>query len=343
MTAAISLPISVLDLSPISSGRSGADALNETIALARHTEALGYQRFWVAEHHNIPSVASSSPIVMIASVAAATSTIRVGAGGIMLPNHSPLQVAEAFRVLEALHPGRVDLGIGRAPGTDQLTALTLRRSREALSANDFPQQFAELMAYVDGFPADHPFAPISAQPNDVPLPPIWILGSSLYGAQAAGLLGTAFAFAGHFGDADPAEAFDAYRSNFRPNGRPGSLEEPHSMLAVAAITAETQEHTAELGRAAALSMVRLRQNRPGPLPSPQEAAAHEWSDLEESMASSFARFTTIGTPERVAAGVTARAEACGADELMVTTNIHDAVERQLSYTLLMNQLRAHEQ
>nr|WP_279672277.1 LLM class flavin-dependent oxidoreductase [Flexivirga meconopsidis] len=339
VTDALPIPLSVLDLSPISTGRTASDALHESIELARHTESLGYERYWVAEHHNIASVASTSPTVMIATIAAATQTIRVGAGGVMLPNHAPLQVAETFRVLEALHPGRIDLGIGRAPGTDQLTAFALRRSREALTADDFPQQFAELRAYVDGFPDDHPFAPISAQPVDVPLPPIWILGSSLYGAQAAGLLGTPFAFAGHFGDADPGEAFDMYRQSFRPNGQDGGLTEPHSMLAVSAIVAETPARAAALERAAALSTVRLRQNRPGPLPTPEEAAAHEWTPQEEAIVAKLGRFVTSGTGREVAAGIRRRALACGADELMVTTNVHDPEERQASYTLLMEAMR----
>ncbi|AKU16852.1 LLM class flavin-dependent oxidoreductase [Luteipulveratus mongoliensis] len=330
----MTLPLSVLDLSPVSSGRTSGDAVRETIELAQSTERDEYQRFWVAEHHNIASVASTAPPVMIASVAAATATIRVGAGGIMLPNHAPLQVAETFRVLEALHPGRIDLGLGRAPGTDQLTALALRRSREALGADDFPQQYAELIAYVDGFPEEHPFRPISAQPTDVPLPPVWILGSSLYGAQAAGAFGTPFAFAGHFGTADPVEAMDAYRSSFRPQQREGAMQEPHSLLAVAAITSADSERARQLGRAAALSMVRLRQNRPGPLPSPEEAHAYSWTDLDESIGQAFGQFATVGTPEEVAAGIRRRAEACGADELMITTNVHDAAERRESYSLL---------
>ncbi|RNI24928.1 LLM class flavin-dependent oxidoreductase [Flexivirga caeni] len=334
------MPLSVLDLSPISAGRTASDALRETIALAQETESLGYERFWVAEHHNLPSVASSSPVVMITAVAAATERIRVGAGGIMLPNHAPLQVAETFRVLEALYPGRIDLGLGRAPGTDQLTAFALRRSKEALIADDFPQQFAELRAYVDGFPDDHPFAPISAQPTDVPLPPVWILGSSMYGAQAAGLLGTNFAFAGHFGSVDPREAFDAYRASFQPNGRPDCPSEPHSMLAVSAIAAETPERATELDLAASLSTVRLRQNRPGPLPSPEEALAHEWTPEEHGLVERLGRFVTSGTGPEVYAGITARATASGADELMITTMVHDAAERRASYRLIMAAARA---
>ncbi|XAS75253.1 LLM class flavin-dependent oxidoreductase [Dermatophilaceae bacterium Sec6.4] len=333
------IALSVLDLSPVSSGRTGADALRETVRLAQTAERLGYERFWVAEHHNLPSVTSSAPVVMIATVAAQTDRIRVGAGGIMLPNHSPLQVAEQFRVLEALHPGRIDLGIGRAPGTDQLTAYALRRSREALAADDFPQQYAELLAYVDGFPEGHPFEPISAQPADVPLPPVWILGSSMYGAQAAAAFGTAFAFAGHFGEADPSEAMSAYRDGFQPSGRPGALTRPHSMLAVGAIVADDQTAADAHGRAAALALIRLRQNRPGPFPSPKEAADHHWTVAEETMADRMTRFTTIGTGDQVADGLRARATRCGADELMVTTNVHDPAQRQRSYELLMKHFR----
>ncbi|HEX8973081.1 LLM class flavin-dependent oxidoreductase [Oryzihumus sp.] len=330
----MTLPLSVLDLSPVASGRPPSQALHETVELARSTEAAGYSRFWVAEHHNIASVTSSAPEVMIATVAAATSRIRVGAGGIMLPNHAPLKVAETFRVLEGLHPGRIDLGIGRAPGTDQLTAFALRRSREALAANDFPQQYSELLGYVDGFPEGHPFAPIVAQPTDIALPPVWILGSSLYGAQAAAAYGTGFAYAGHFGEADPAEAIRLYREGFRPSGREGDPTQPRAILAVAAIVADTAEEADLLGQAAALSMVRLRQGRPGPLPSPEQAAAHPWTEAERGMAQAFSRFATVGTPDVVWEALQRRAKEADADELMVTTNVHDPARRRRSYDLL---------
>ncbi|UPK73813.1 LLM class flavin-dependent oxidoreductase [Nocardioidaceae bacterium SCSIO 66511] len=323
--------LSVLDLSPIGSGRGGAAALHDTIDLARHAEELGYARYWLAEHHNIGSVASSAPSVMIASVAAATSRIRVGAGGIMLPNHAPLQVAETFRVLEALHPGRIDLGLGRAPGTDQLTAIALRRSREALTVDDFPDQYRELLAYVDGFPADHPFAPIKAIPEDVPLPPVWILGSSLYGGQAAAAFGTAFAFAGHFGSADPAEAVAGYRERFQPSER---LSEPRVMLGVAAIAADTHERAEELALANDLSMVRLMQNQPGPLPTPEEAAAHPWTDQERALAAGRRRFISVGTAEEVRDDLERRRKEADADELIITTQVHDPAERRRSYELV---------
>ena len=332
--AQTSVPLSVLDLSPVSSGTPASAALQETVTLARLADDLGYERYWLAEHHAIRSVASSSPTVMIATVAAATRRIRVGSGGVMLPNHSPLVVAETFRVLEGLHPGRIDLGLGRAPGTDQLTAYALRRSREALGADDFPEQLAELLAYVDGFPADHPFGQIHVMPDDVGLPPLWILGSSLYGGQAAGTFGTGFAFAGHFGSADPAEAVEGYRRTFRPSGRPGAPQQPRVVLAASAIVSETEDRAEQLAVAADLSILNLRSGRPGPLPSPQEAAEHPWTAAERSAAAGFRRATSVGTPEQVRESLLERARYAGADELMVTTSIHDPAERRRSYELL---------
>jgi luciferase family oxidoreductase group 1 len=327
-----SVPLSVLDLSPIPSGRPASSALHDTVALAQAVESFGYRRFWLAEHHNIGSVASSAPMVMIATVAAATSTIRVGSGGIMLPNHAPLAVAESFRVLEGLHPGRIDLGLGRAPGTDQLTAYALRRGLRAQSESDeFPQQFSELLAYVDGFPDEHPFKPLRAIPDDVPLPPLWILGSSLYGGRAAAAFGTGFAFAGHFGSADPAEAVAGYRDNFVPSER---LAEPRVILGVAAIAAETEERAEALARANDLSMVRLMQNNPGPVPTPEEAAAHPWTEQELQLAAQRRRFMSVGTPDQVRGDLERRRTYAGADELVITTQVHDLAERVLSYELL---------
>jgi luciferase family oxidoreductase group 1 len=323
------VPLSVLDLSPIPSGRSASSALHDTVALARAVEGFGYRRFWLAEHHNIGSVASSAPMVMIATVAAATSTIRVGSGGIMLPNHAPLAVAESFRVLEGLHPGRIDLGLGRAPGTDQLTAYALRRGR--VEGEEFPQQLAELLAYVDGFPEGHPFATLRAIPDDVPLPPLWILGSSLYGGQAAAAFGTGFAFAGHFGSADPAEAVAGYRERFEPSSR---LAEPRVVLGVAAIASESESRAEALARANDLAMVRLMQNRPGPVPSPEEAAAHPWTEQEEQLAAQRRRFVSVGTPDQVREDLERRRTYAGADELVVTTQVHDLAERVLSYELV---------
>ncbi|MFL5666064.1 MAG: LLM class flavin-dependent oxidoreductase, partial [Ktedonobacteraceae bacterium] len=213
-------PLSVLDLSPVDSGSSSGQALQNTIKLAQLADRLGYTRYWLAEHHNTSMLASSTPEIMIGHVAQATKRIRVGSGGVMLPNHSPLKVAETFRVLEALHPGRIDLGIGRAPGTDPRTALALRRSREALGADDFPEQLAELLAFSgegEGFPDSHPFRSVQAIPTDVHLPPIWLLGSSDYSAQAAATLGVGFAFAHHINPNFAVPAIEIYRAIFEPS------------------------------------------------------------------------------------------------------------------------------
>ncbi|MFC6149174.1 MULTISPECIES: LLM class flavin-dependent oxidoreductase [Mumia] len=323
--------LSVLDLSPIGSGRPASSALHESVALAVEADRIGYHRYWLAEHHSIPSVASSAPPVMMATVAAATERIRVGSGGVMLPNWSPLAVAEWFRVLEGLHPGRIDLGLGRAPGTDQLTAYALRRSAEAVTSDQFPALYAELRAYADGFPPDHPLAPVHAIPTDVALPPVWILGSSLHGGPAAGALGTAYSFAGHFGAADPAEAVRLYRESFTPSAQ---WQEPRVMLGVAAIVAETRERAEALALAAELVMVRLMQNRPGPVPTPEEAAAYPWTAAERQLVQRRRAMTSVGTPAEVREDLERRRKEADADELIVTTTIHDPEERIASYRLL---------
>jgi luciferase family oxidoreductase group 1 len=327
------LELSVLDLSPVPSGSPVSAALHETVELARVVERAGYRRMWLAEHHGIPSVASSSPEILIQAVADATSTLRVGSGGIMLPNHSPLKVAETFRALAGFHPGRIDLGLGRAPGTDPRTAIALRRSREALTADDFPEQFAELRGYVDGLPADHPFAGIEAMPNDVPLPPVWILASSYYGGQAAAAFGTGFAYAGHFGGADPAEATRIYRQQFRPSEAAGA-QDPHVILAAAVMCSEDPERARAMGRAHALSMARLRTGSPGPLPSPEEAVAHDWSPIELQVEQGMASKMTAGTPDEVRADLERRAQEADADEIMIVSPIHDVAERRRSYELI---------
>jgi luciferase family oxidoreductase group 1 len=249
----------------------------------------------------------------------------------MLPNHSPLKVAETFRVLAGLYPDRIDLGLGRAPGTDQRTALALRRSREALGADDFTEQYAELRAYAEGFPAGHPFEPISAQPSDVPLPPVYILGSSSYGAQAAAALGTGFAYAGHFGTLDPAGVIASYKTNFKLFEHE---TQPYAILALAAIVAETEERAQQLAEANALSILRLRSGRPGPLPSPEEAAAYPWSEGERAAVEEWAGLAIVGTPAQVATELRRRANAANADELIITTHIHDPAERQRSIQIL---------
>ena len=332
----MSLPLSVLDLSPVPSGSTAAEALRNTIDLARSTEGWGYRRYWLAEHHNTPGLASSAPEVMIGQVAAATARIRVGSGGIMLPNHAPLRVAETFRVLEALYPDRIDLGIGRAPGTDQVTALALRRSAQALTADDFPQQLLELLAYGgDGFPPDHPLRSVNAEPRDVPLPPIWILGSSDYGAQAAAALGVGFSFARHLNPRGAEGAMRLYREGFRPSQR---CAEPHAILAVSAICAVDPERAEQLAGSLALGVVRMRSGRPGPLPSPEEAAAHDYTPAELDQVRRYRRAQVLGDPPAVAAELRGLAERTGADELMVMTSVHDHAERLRSYRLIAEAL-----
>jgi luciferase family oxidoreductase group 1 len=324
--------LSVLDLSPVSSGSNGAQALRNTLELARLADRIGYERYWLAEHHNLPSVTSSAPEVMIGHVANETSRIRVGASGIMLPNHAPLRVAETFRVLEALHPGRVDLGIGRAPGTDPVTATILRRSQDGLGADDFPQQFSELLAFLgEGFPEGHPLRSVIAMPSDVRLPPIWLLGSSGYSARAAGEMGLGYAFASHFGPTDPAPAMRAYRESFEPSD---NFERPSAILAVSVICAETNEHAEELASSMQLAWVQMRSGNPGPLPSPKEALGYSYSPAERRLADAYHSMQVIGDPQTVRARIEELAQHTAADEVMVTTNVYAHTERLDSYERL---------
>jgi luciferase family oxidoreductase group 1 len=324
--------LSVLDVSPVSSGSNGAQALRDSPELARLADRLGYQRYWLAEHHNLPSIASSAPEIMIGHVANVTERIRVGAGGIMLPNHAPLKVAETFRVLEALHPKRIDLGIGRAPGTDPVTATALRRSPDVLEAEDFPQRFGELLAFSgEGFPEDHPFRSVVAMPADVGLPPIWLLGSSGYSARAAGQMGLGYAFASHFSPADPGPAMRAYRESFEPSE---DFERPSAILAVAVICGETDEHAERLGSSMELAWVRMRSGNPGPLPSPEEAMAYPYTPAERRLADAYRSMQVAGDPRTVQARIEELAERTAADEVMVTTNVYDHAERLRSYERL---------
>jgi luciferase family oxidoreductase group 1 len=326
------VPLSVLDLAPVPEGGNAGDALRATIDLARHAERLGYKRFWVAEHHNMPGIASSAPPVLIGHVAAATRAIRVGSGGVMLPNHVSLVVAEQFGMLEALHPGRIDLGIGRAPGTDQVTAAALRRSPEALSADDFPDQLMDLLGFFTGrWPEGHPFARITAVPGLGHRPALWLLGSSGYSAQVAGLLGLPFAFAHHFSPANTLPALSLYRSRFRPSEL---LDQPYAMVAAAAVCADTDERARWLAGPGALSFVRLRAGRPGTLPSPQEAAAYPYTELERAFITDRQATQIIGAPETVRHGLASLLEATAADELMLTTMVFDPADRLRSFELV---------
>lgn len=324
--------LSVLDLSPISSGSNAVEALNNTLDLARLCDSLGYMRYWLAEHHNTAFIASAVPEVMIGHVAQVTRRMRVGSGGVMLPNHAPLKVAETFRTLEALHPGRIDLGLGRAPGTDPVTALALRRSRGAVSANDFPELLAELMAFFSGeFPADHPFRRIEAIPTGVPTPEIWLLGSSGFSARMAARLGLAFAFAHHINPGPAVEALRLYREAFQPSQY---LQEPMALLATSVIVAETDKRADELARPMDLTRLFLEQGRLMPLPTIEDASNYPYSDFErEHIAVNRAR-AFIGSPQTVRGKLTTFARQAGVDEVMAMTMVHDHGDRRRSYELL---------
>ena len=319
--------LSVLDLATVGSGSDPSTALADTTRLAVEAERLGYRRLWVAEHHGMPAVASSSPPVLIAHLAANTSTIRVGSGGVMLPNHAPLVVAEQFATLEALHPGRIDLGLGRAPGTDQATARALRRT-SGLGPDTFPEDVVELIRYladVEGAP-DHPVA----VPGRGYLPEVWLLGSSLYSAQLAGLLGLPFSFAYHFSPGHLDGALETYRANFRP----GLFDSPRTMVAVSVLCAPTDEEARWLSGSTALATVYLRTGRLTPVPSPEEAAAYRYSDAERALVAQTLATHVIGDPATVQAGLQALAARTGADELIISTRAHSYEARVRSLELV---------
>ena len=325
-------PLSILDLSPIAAGSTGSQALRNSLDLARLAESLGYVRYWVAEHHNLPSVASSAPEIMIGQIAAATSRLRVGSGGVMLPNHAPLMVAERFKVLEALYPGRIDLGLGRAPGTDPATSYALRRRQGISEEDDFLDRFNELMLLeTRGFPAGHPFHSVRAMPSDVPLPPIYLLGSSDYSAQLAGHIGAAFAFAHHFAQFDAVEAMRLYRENFLPSP---AHAKPHAILAAHVVCADTDEEAERLAKTVDLNFVRRAKGEYLPLASPEDAAAYDYSDVDRARIAQNRTKLSVGSPATVLSRLKPLIDATHAQELMVTTMIFDHVARKHSYELL---------
>ena len=324
-------PLSILDLATVGVGRTPADALVATTELARSAEGWGYHRFWVAEHHGMPGVASSTPAVLLAHLGNHTSTLRLGSGGVMLPNHAPLAVAEQFGLLEALNPGRIDLGLGRAPGTDQATARALRRGL-AEGADDFPNQLAELTHFLDGdFPPGHPYARLTAVPRGEGRPPIWLLGSSGFSAQLAGRLGLPFAFAHHFSGNNTVPALDLYRSSFRPSE---VLAEPYALIGVSAVAADDKAQARWLARSAGLGMLKLRRGNPGPIPTPEEAEAYPYSPAEADFLDDWLSNVVLGAPGEVADGLEALRKRTGADELMVTSHIHGHEARHRSYGLI---------
>ena len=319
--------LSVLDQSPISEGSTGADALRNSIDLARHTETLGYERYWVAEHHGTPMLASAAPEILIAEIAAATSRIRVGSGGVMLPHYSPLKVAEVFSMLAALHPGRVDLGIGRAPGTDPHTMFALQRDRRQAAPDDFPEQLAELLALLeDDLPPDHPFARLAALPGGLERPEVWLLGSSPQSAIWAAELGLPYSFA-DFINPKGSELAQLYRERFQPSAR---RDAPWVAAAVSTICAETDEEAERLVASARMAIAFLHSGRLIPVPPVEQALAF----FAENRVPPTGRRAVVGAPGTVRAGLEAVAHEYGADELMLVSITHDHAARRRSYELV---------
>jgi luciferase family oxidoreductase group 1 len=323
-------PLSILDLAPIVEGGSASTALRNSLDLARHAERLGYERFWLAEHHNMAGIASAATSVVIAHVAAGTSTIRVGAGGIMLPNHSPLVIAEQFGTLAALHPGRIDLGLGRAPGTDQQTMHALRQAHA--SADSFPHDVLELQAYL-GDP--QPGQVVHAVPGSGSHVPLWILGSSLYGAQLAAMLGLPYAFASHFAPDALLPALEVYRAQFRPSAQ---LDRPYAMVAANVIVADSDDEARRLFTSVQQAFTNMVRNTRGRLQPPIDDIEAYWSPAEKAHVERMLRRSFVGTAATVAEELGDYVGETDADELIVASAIYDHVARVRSYELLADAL-----
>ncbi|EKJ88035.1 luciferase family oxidoreductase group 1 [Leptospira meyeri] len=319
---------SILDLVFINEGNSAKEALANSVRVAKAAESLGYHRIWVAEHHNFPSIASAATSVVIGHLAGHTKTIRVGAGGIMLPNHSPLVIAEQFGTLESLYPGRIDLGLGRAPGTDQLTLRALRR--DAMNAQTFPEDVKELLAY---FEDDENQLQVRAIPGMGTHVPVWILGSSLFGAQLAALLGLPYAFASHFAPGALMEAIAIYRKQFRPSLY---LDKPYVMVGVNVIAADTDKEAEFLFTSSQQSFTRILRNMRGPFPPPIENMDSYWSPQEKQMASQMLSYSVVGAPETIKVGIKKVLDETKADELMTVTSIYDTDKKIRSLEILAN-------
>ncbi|MFD3516210.1 LLM class flavin-dependent oxidoreductase [Streptomyces sp. NPDC058657] len=330
-------PLSVLDLATVGEGSTPTASLRTSVEIAKLAEARGFHRYWVAEHHSMPGVASSSPAVILAHLAAHTDRIRLGSGGVMLPNHAPLVIAEQFGTLEAMAPGRVDLGLGRAPGTDGATATALRRGDSAHEgADEFPRQLAELTRFLeDDFPDGHPYSRIHAVPGPVQghrnTPQVWLLGSSGFSARLAGSLGLPFAFAHHFSAQNTVPALDLYRESFRPSA---VLDKPYAVIGVSALATDDEAEARRQVLTGALNMLRLRTGRPGLIPTPEEAAAYPFSSVEREFVDSWLANVIHGTPDAVRSGLNDLAKRTGADELMLTANAHSGEVRVRSYELI---------
>ena len=320
------IPFSVLDLSPITMGSDAGRSLRNTLDLAQHAERWGFRRYWLAEHHSMPGIASAATSVVICHVASGTSTIRVGAGGIMLPNHSPLVIAEQFGTLEALFPGRIDLGLGRAPGSDQAAARALRRNLNS-DPDEFPQDVIELVKY---------FAPVDGDQRVIAVPgvglkvPLWILGSSLFGAQVAAALGLPFAFASHFAPAMMMQAIELYRSRFRPSAQ---LKRPYLMLGFNIFAADSDAEAQLLATSMKQAFVNLRSGRPTPLPPPLEGYENQLPPAVTAMLADVLASSAIGSPETVSRSINAFIQRTKPDELMLTSQIYEHSARLRSYEI----------
>ena len=319
------IPFSVLDLSPITQGSDAAQSFRNTLDLAQHAERWAYNRYWLAEHHGMPGIASAATAVLIGHVAGGTQTIRVGAGGIMLPNHSPLVIAEQFGTLESLYPRRIDLGLGRAPGSDQATARALRRNLSS-DADEFPQDVVELMDFL----SDAPQQSVRAVPGTGLKVPVWILGSSLFGAQLAAMLGLPYAFASHFAPTQMMQAIEIYRANFKPSAQ---LARPYVMLGFNVFAANSDEEAAVLATSMQQAFVNLRSGRPAQLPPPLPGYREKAGPAERALLDSVLACTAIGSPQTVRQAIKAFIERTGADELMIASQMHDHSARRRSYEL----------
>jgi luciferase family oxidoreductase group 1 len=327
----VSFPLSVLDQSPISEGFAGGDALRNSIDLAQQVEALGYERYWIAEHHGTPMLASAAPEILITAVAAATSRIKVGSGGVMLPHYSPLKVAEVFSMLAALYPGRIDLGIGRAPGSDRETMFALQRDRRQMSPDDFPEQLAELLAYLeDDFPDGHPLARLAALPGGPEHPEVWLLGSSAQSAIWAGELGLPYVFADFINPAG-AEIAQLYRERFVPSRR---RQTPFVGVAVSVVCAEDDDEAQRLASSSRMAMTLLRQGRLIAVPPVETALA-----FFEEQPPPTGRRAVVGAPATVRAGLEEVVESYGAEEAMIVTITYDHAARCRSYELVADVFR----
>ena len=319
------IPYSLLDLAPVCEGSTPAQAFANSLDLARHAEALGYTRYWLAEHHNMPGIASAATALLIGHIAGGTSTLRVGAGGVMLPNHAPLQVAEQFGTLASLYPGRIDLGLGRAPGTDQATLQALRRHYAGAEA--FPSDVMELLRY---FEPVQPGQPVQAVPGAGLEVPVWILGSSLFGAQLAAALGLPYAFASHFAPAAMSEALALYHRDFKPSRR---LRAPYAMLALNVVAADTRAQAQRLFTTQQQAFVRLRRGEPGLVPPPIDDIEAFWSPAEKAMVKDALACSVVGDATDLREGIAAFADRHRPDELMLTGNIFDHAARKHSFAL----------